>query len=83
MVTFHSEDIGNTFGSKGFAGFEPASLIVEADEPNAVIPLFDAGALAGEQTTNEAFVRDRGKPGSRVIAGSHCRGGGAICSFDA
>ena len=29
-VTFHSEDIGNTFGPKGLAkGFEPAGLVAE------------------------------------------------------
>ena len=49
-VTVYTEDIGNTFGPKGFAkGFEPASLVVEvaeivihkADEPNPVFGLFD------------------------------------------
>jgi hypothetical protein len=55
--TFHSEDIGSTFGSKGFAReLEPACLIVEvaqiivheADEPKPILGLFDADGLAAK-----------------------------------
>jgi len=76
-VTDYSEDIGNTFGPKGF---EPAGLVVEVSEiivhevdgPNAVIGLFDSEVwLAGEHLAeidllpieaDAAAGRDGGNP---------------------
>jgi len=53
--TFHSEDMGSTFGSKGFARgsslhvSDVAQIIVhEADEPKPILGLFDADGLAAK-----------------------------------
>jgi hypothetical protein len=59
-VTVYTDDIGSTFGPKGFCnGFEPARLVAEvsdiivhkADEPNALVGLFDSDGLPGMRTS--------------------------------
>jgi hypothetical protein len=56
----HSGHIGNTFGPNGFLkGFQSASLVVEvskvvvheSDEADALVDLFDADGLPGDDLT--------------------------------
>src|SRR6266478_2558675 len=75
---------GSTFGSEGICkGFEPACLIVEvaqiivheADEPNPILGLFDAGGLAGKELTEidllavDADAAARGHGDGLVVEG--------------